>query len=407
MSGIVPSQPDRGGVTLRRVSRSPAVTTLLLVSAVVLAVLWRTTEDSRFQLLGNLDDNQLMLDELKQERDELNQKIGELEKSLADTRAKLDFALSERDAKTGELETTREALAQLREQQAVDKVNIEQLNTRLIEVETARDKATAERDEARLALAKALEENESDDLRNDLEITRSDLAASNKQLESTNAELESVREERDSAFSERDAARSERDAAIKERGEGSRDLAESKEMLEEAQSEISRLTKERDEARTESDAAIEERDAALVDLAELVTQLAEIQKQLEEALAQQGRAHSVLLLEGTLEERSFPRASFYLAKGTTQLEAGEWSLIVGDIGGQDATRAGAATVTYTVYPSSCVRELEGDWPGALALDCLAGVEWIVESRYPHFLLNILPLADSTTVPEEVEAAQDE
>ena len=33
-----------------------------------------------FNCWVNLDDNQLMLDELKQERDELNRKIGELEK---------------------------------------------------------------------------------------------------------------------------------------------------------------------------------------------------------------------------------------------------------------------------------------------------------------------------------------
>ncbi len=359
MSGIVPSPPDSGGVTLRRVSRSPATTTVLLIAAVALALLWRTTEDARFQLLGNLDDNQLMLDELKQERDELNRKIGELEKSLADTRARLDFALSERDAKTSELETTREALAQLREQQAVDKVNTEQLNTLLIEAESARDKATAERDEARMALAKALEENATDDLKVELELTLSDLAARNEQIESTNTEIENVRSERDSAISERDAAQAELKVAKN---------------------------------------TITERDN---ELAEAQGQLESVSAELEEALAQQGRAHSVLLLEGTLEERNFPRASFYLAKGTTQLEAGEWSLIVGDVGGPDATRAGEASVTYTVYPSSCVRELEGDWPGALALDCLAGVEWTVESRYPHFLLNILPI-ENFVMQENVE-----
>ena len=308
----------------------------------MLAVLWRTTEDSRFQLLGNLDDNQLMLDELKQERDELNRKIGELEKSLADTRTRLDFALSERDAKTSELETTREALAQLREQQAVDKVNIEQLNTLLIEAESARDKATAERDEARKALDKALEENETDDLKVELELTLSDLAARNEQLKI-------VRGERDSAISERDAAQAELKAA--------------------------------NDTITEHDN----------ELAGAQGQLESVNTELAEALAQQSRAHSVLTLEGLLQERSFPKASFYRANGTIELETGAWVFIPGDIGGVEATRAGEASVTYTVIPSSCIRELEGDWPGALALDCPATIEWTIESRYPHFLLNILPI----------------
>ena len=96
MSEIVPSPPDRGGITLRRVSRSPATTTLLLIAAVALALLWRTTEDARFQLLGNLDDNQSMLDELRKESGrERNQKIGEqLKKAWQTPGHKLkDFAL--------------------------------------------------------------------------------------------------------------------------------------------------------------------------------------------------------------------------------------------------------------------------------------------------------------------------
>ena len=365
MSEIVPSPPDSGRITIRRVSSSPATTTVLLIAAVALALLWRTTEDARFQLLGNLDDNQLLLDELKNERDELNRKIGELEQSLADTRAKLDFSLSERDVKTSELETTREALAQLREQQAVDKVNIEQLNTLLIEAESARDKAIAERDEVRMALAKALEENETDDLLTERDEARADLAERDQRLNSTDTELVNVRSERDSAVSERDAAQAELKAA---------------------------------------NDTITERDN---ELAGAQGQLESVNTELEVARAQQSRAHSVLTLEGLLQERTFPKASFYRAKGTIELDTGAWAFVPGDIGGLDTTRAGEASVSYTVIPSSCIRELDGDWPGALVLDCPATVEWTIESRYPHFLLNILPLADSITVPEEVEATQDE
>ena len=104
-----------------------------------------------------------------------------------------------------------------------------------------------------------------------------------------------------------------------------------------------------------------------------------------------------------MQERSFPTASFYRANGTLELEVGNWAFVAGDIGGQEATRAGDASVELLAIPSDCMQALSGEWPGAFVLECPATIEWTVESRYPHFVLNILPLTDDYLALEEEEA----
>ena len=107
-------------------------------------------------------------------------------------------------------------------------------------------------------------------------------------------------------------------------------------QLEETQQELESVKTERIEALAERDAA---------------------RKQLVDA-------HNLLVLQGDLEERNL-LISVYRESDTIKLNAGNWAFVAGDIGGLDTTRAGEASVTYTVIPSSCIRELEGDWPGAL------------------------------------------
>ena len=272
------------------------------------------------------------------------------------------------------------------------------------------------------------------EIKGELDEARTHLAESAEQLANTQAQLETTTAERDLAFAERDEARTGRDAAIAERDALQTELAIAKDSLKERDRQLTDTRKELESVKTEPDEALAERDAAVMERDALQTefatakdslkerdrQLEETQQELEsvktkrdEALAERDAARKQLVgdrnlrvLHGALEERNV-LISVYSASDTIELEAGNWAFVPGDIGGLDTTRAGEASVTYTVIPSSCIRELEGDWPGALALDCPATVEWTVESRYPHFLLNILPLADSITVPEEVEATQDE
>ena len=369
MSGIVPSPPDSGRITIRRVSRSPATTTLLLIAAVAFAVLWRMTDDSRTQLQSDWNEER---NSLESERDasqsSLETLIGttaELTSSLDAVQVERDAAISDRDAKGRELVEVREDLIELGNEKAVSDELLNEREKRLIEIEA--------------------------------------------QLDSANVALADARTERDSA-------NSKRDATLADLSERDRQLAEIQAQLESTSAELVMVRNERDEALSslaealddsENDGLLTERNEARADLAERDNELAGVQGQLEsvnselaEAKAQQSRAHSVLTLEGLLQERSFPKASFYRANGTIELDTGAWVFIPGDIGGVEATRAGGATVTHTVVPSSCIRELEGDWPGALVLDCSATVEWTIESRYPHFLLNILPLDENVTLNEE-------
>ena len=360
MSEIVPSPPDSGRITLRRVSRSPATTTVLLIATVAFAVLWRTTDDSRTQLQSDWNEERLTLES---ERDAAQSSLrtliettGELKSSLDAVQVERDVAISDRDAKGRELVEVREDLIELGNEKAVSDELLNEREKRLIKLEA--------------------------------------------QLESANVALADARTERDSA-------NSKRDATLADLTERDRQLAEIQAQLDSTSAELVEARNKRDEALSslaealddsENGDLLSERDDARADLAERDNELTGAQGQLEsvntelaEALAQQSRAHSVLTLEGLLQERSFPKASFYRANGTIKLDSGAWVFIPGDIGGAEATRAGEASVTYTVIPSSCIRELEGDWPGTLVLDCPATVEWTVESRYPHFLLNILPI----------------
>ena len=192
-------------------------------------------------------------------------------------------------------------------------------------------------------------------------------------------------------------------------------LEERENQLADVQSQLDSANKELQSVREELETVTSDRDdlqRALSDanetITELSTELNGVQATLDKALAdlnsaweQLAEVRNPLVIEGELQERSFPSAPVYLAQGTLEMEAGVWAFVAGDVGGLDATRAGGATVEHTVVPSSCVRELEGNWPGVLALDCTAVVEWAVESRYPHFLLNILPI-ENFVIQENVE-----
>ena len=227
-------------------------------------------------------------------------------------------------------------------------------------------------------------------------------------------ELALVRTERDTASTERDEALSDLGVTRDELNEREKQLAVVQTQLDSANTELTDVRAERDSVAAERDAALSDLSAANVALTELDSQLAKTQAELDKAAvdlnnarAQLAEVSIPLVLSGAMQERRFPTASFYHANGTLELEVGNWAFVAGDIGGQEATRAGDASVELLAIPSDCMQALSGDWPGAFVLDCPATVEWTVESRYPHFLLNILPLADSITVPEEVEATQDE
>ena len=140
-----------------------------------------------------------------------------------------------------------------------------------------------------------------------------------------------------------------------------------------------------------------------VNLDEVHAELDKALADLNNARAQLAEVSIPLVLSGAMQERRFPTASFYHANGTLELEVGNWAFVAGDIGGQEATRAGDASVELLAIPSDCMQALSGDWPGAFVLECPATIEWAVESRYPHFVLNILPLTDDYLVLDEEES----
>lgn len=384
MSEIVPSTPEEGRITIRSVSRSPRTTVVLLVAVVALVLLWAFADGVR---RGEFAALQRELDNLKQENEDLIRKNNELESDLRDTRDTLSSVQEELRSTQESLGQAREEVTRLREQLAAAEVVIDQLKSDLVEAEVQRDIAVAERDEARKALEGLTKDLE--DLNTRIGELVVELKAKEELLDDLAKELDKARKALKECISPSECAR------LKE------ELADSAATLVDAQAKLDSANAKLEQLRNTLETVTGERDQAREDLANSENRLEETQRKLEEALKQLAGAHSVQILEGELQVQSFPSPSFYLAEGTTQLEAGEWSLIVGDIGGQKATPAGGATITFVVHPSSCERELEGEWPGALALDCPAVIKWTVESRYPHFLLNILPI-ENLVMQENIE-----